>query len=68
MLKARIQPEGLDPLMENHKAVGFLKKTGPDPIENHKTTHPAFNVGQSFKWRFAGGPLMAKFLLHTGFS
>ena len=43
---------------------------GPDPQpEILKTTKPAFNVGPSsarqwnaLKWRFAGGPMMARFL------
>ena len=32
---------------ENHKAIGFLINTGPDPMENHKATKPAFNVEPS---------------------
>ena len=63
-------PEGgqgvLTPL-KNHKNIGFLSNTGSDPLKNHKATKPTFNVGQSsapvsetpFKWRFAGGPMMA---------
>ena len=42
--------------------------TIPDPIENHKATKPAFNVGPSWahkrqpcKWRYAGGPMIARF-------
>ena len=31
--------------LENHKAKGFLSNTGSDPLENHKGTKPAFNVG-----------------------
>ena len=27
--------------------IGFLSNTGPDPLENHKATKPAFNVGPS---------------------
>ena len=38
---------GLDPFYTNHKNIGFLSKTGPDPLKNHKATKPAFNVGQS---------------------
>ena len=57
---------GPDPL-KNHKNIGFLSNTGSDPLKNHKATKPTFNVGQSsapvsetpFKWRFAGGPMMA---------
>ena len=32
--------QGPDPSLKNHKAIGFLKNTGPDP-------NPAFNVGPS---------------------
>ena len=45
---------------ENHKKLGFLNNTGPDPLKNHKATKPEFNVGPSFKWRFAGGPMMTR--------
>ena len=59
---------GSGPPLENHKAIGFLSNTGPDPIKNHKATKPAFNVWSSsvrqrnttFKWRFAGGPMTAR--------
>ena len=30
----------------NHKAIGFFSNTGLDPLENHKATKPAFNIGQ----------------------
>ena len=50
------------------KNKGFLSNTGLDPLKNHKATEPTFNVGPSpaasktpFKWRFAGGPVMARF-------
>ena len=45
------------PLLKN---IGFLSNTGPDPL-NHKAAKPTFTVGPSFKWRFAGGPMMARF-------
>ena len=53
--------------LENHKTMGFLCNTGPDPLKTHKATQPAFNVGPSsarqrnpiYKWRFAGGPVIA---------
>ena len=52
------------PLLKNHKNIGFLSNTGPDPLKNHK---PAFNVEPSsarqrspFKLRFPGGPMMAR--------
>ena len=53
--------------LENHKNIGFLSNTCPNPLKNYKATTPAFNVGPSsharempFKWRFAGGPMMAR--------
>ena len=30
-----------------HKNIGFLNNTGPDPLQFHKATKPAFNVGPS---------------------
>ena len=27
--------------LENHKAIGFLRNAGPDPVENYKATNPA---------------------------
>ena len=33
--------------LENHKNIGFLSNTGPDPLKNLKATKPAFNVGLS---------------------
>ena len=29
--------------LENHKNIGFLSNTGPDPLKKHKATKPAFN-------------------------
>ena len=57
------------PSLKNHKNIGFLSKTGPDPLKNHKATKPAFNVGLSsarqrnaikmtFRWRVNYGPLI----------
>ena len=44
----RIQRGGGDrgsgPPLKNHKTLGFLSNTGPDPLKNHKATKPAFNV------------------------
>ena len=31
--------------LKNHKNIGFLSNTGPDPQKNHKATKPVFNVG-----------------------
>ena len=32
------------PPLENQKAKGFQRNKGPDPLEKHKATKPAFNV------------------------
>ena len=62
--------QGVRTPLKNHKNIGFLSSTGPDPLKNHKATKPAFNVGSlwhqsaretPFKWRFAGGLMMALF-------
>ena len=37
---------GPGPALKNHKDIGFLRNTGPDPLKNHKATKPAFNFGQ----------------------
>ena len=37
--------EVLTPTLNNHKNIGFLSNTGPDPLKNHKATKPAFTVG-----------------------
>ena len=31
--------------LKNHKNIVFRSKTGLDPLEYHKATKPAFNVG-----------------------
>ena len=53
---------------QSHHYEGSLSNTGPDSVENHKASKPAFNVELHrpasetlFKWRFAGGPMMARF-------
>ena len=35
------------PPPKNHKNIGFLSNTGPDPLKFHKATKPAFNFGPS---------------------
>ena len=46
--------------LKTHKAIGFLSNTGPIPLENHKATKPAFNVGLlSASQRNVGRPMMA---------
>ena len=32
------------PPLKNHKNIGFLSNTGPDPLKNHKAIKPALNV------------------------
>ena len=46
---ARIQrgDSGSRPPLINHKIIGFLSNTCPDPLNNHKATKSAFNVGPS---------------------
>ena len=44
--------------LKNHKNIGFLSNTGPDPLKNHKATKPAFNVGIAFRGRVDDGPLI----------
>ena len=40
---ARIQMGGGGSL-KNHKNIGFLTNTGPDPLKSYKAARPAFNV------------------------
>ena len=53
---------GSPPPLKNHKNLGFLSNTGRDPLKNYKATKPVFNVGPTFKWCFAGKPMMARLL------
>ena len=57
-----VDPEGVGAL-KNHKNIGFLSNTGPDPLKNQKATKQAFNVGPtSARQRNAiGGPLIVVF-------
>ena len=45
MSRLRERDRGPDPPMENQEAIGFFSNTGPNPLENHKATKPALNVG-----------------------
>ena len=53
------------PPMKNHKAIGLLSNTGPDPLELHKATKSTFNVGprsarqrkMAFHWWADNGPV-----------
>ena len=47
MPRSRGMTGGPDPSTEDHKAVGFLSNTSPDPLENHEDTKSAFNVEPS---------------------
>ena len=64
--------QGVRTPLQNHKNMGFRCNTGPDPLENHKATQPAFNVGTSsarqrnailmaYRWRADDGPLIVVF-------
>ena len=33
--------------LKNHKNIGFLRNSGPDPLKIYEATEPAFNVGPS---------------------
>ena len=50
-LKPWADPEGDrrsgPPFLKNHKNIGFMSNTGPDPLKSHKATKPAFNGGRS---------------------
>ena len=58
---------GYIPSPENHKNIGLISNTCPDPLKILKATKPAFNIGHHWhtslkpsKWRSAGGPMMAR--------
>ena len=39
--------QGVRTPLKNHKNIGFLSNSGPDPLKDHKATEPAFHVGPS---------------------
>ena len=41
--------------LKNHKNIGFLSNTGPDPLKNHKATKP------TGRWWADDGPLLVVF-------
>ena len=58
---------GPPPPPENYKNIEFLSTTGPDPLKITKLPIQHSMLGHHrpasetpFKWRFAGGPLMAR--------
>ena len=50
--------QGSRPSLKNHKNIGFLSNTGPDPLKNYKATKPAYNVGLSLACQQNTGGLM----------
>ena len=50
--------------MKNHKNIGFLSNTGPDPLEYHSQysmlCHHRHAIETPFKWRFEGGSMMTR--------
>ena len=69
VIHVRIQRggQGVRTPLENYKNTGFLSKTGPDPLKTTKLPIQHLMLGHHrpasetpFKWRFAGGPLMAR--------
>ena len=58
---------GSGPPLKNHKNIGFLSNTGLDllnitklPIQHSMLGHHRHASETTFKWRFAGGPMMAR--------
>ena len=54
--------------LKNHKNKGFLSNTGPDSLKTTKLPSQHSMLGhyrptseKPFKWRFAGGPMMAAY-------
>ena len=68
---ARIQREGdwgSEPLTPGKsQTIRFLSNTDLDPLENNKIQFGLAIIGQPFKWRFAGGPMIVRFLVVFGF-
>ena len=54
-----MDPEGSCLSLENHKTIGFLSNTGPDPLENHKTGLDPLENHKTIKPAFNVGPLSA---------
>ena len=60
------------PSLKNHKNIGFLSHTGPDPLKKITTLPSQYSMlghhrpasETPFQWRFADGPLMARFKWH----
>ena len=62
--------EGVQTSLKNHKNIGFLSNTGPDPLKN-QSYQARFNVGtlacqrnaisRAFPWQADNGPLIVVF-------
>ena len=59
--------QGSDPPLENHKNIVLFSNTVPDPLKIAKLPSQLSILGHNrqasempFKWRFAGGPKMAR--------
>ena len=57
--------------LKNHKNIGFLSNTCPDPLKTPKATKPDSMLGHHrhasetrFKWLIVGGPMMAHLWWH----
>ena len=59
-----VDPAGRGQWVLTPMEIGFLGNTGPDPLENHKPTTPAGNVGPSFA-RQQNGASLARWWWHT---
>ena len=59
--------QGSEPPAKNHKNIGFLSISGPDPLKITKLPSQHSMLGHHqhtsetpFRWRFDGGPMMAR--------
>ena len=46
-LRIQMAVGGPDTPLKNHKNIGFLSNTSPDPLKHHKAIKPAFSAGPS---------------------
>ena len=67
MCRSRGLDRGSRPPLKSHKNIGFLSNTGPDPLKITKLPsqhsmwgHYRHANKRPFKWRFAGGPMIAR--------
>ena len=53
------------PPLNNHKIIGFLSNSAPEPLKNYKATEPALKVGPSpacqRNWLTDDGPFIVLF-------